>query len=110
MFWRTVCIGCGPTFGGRQRRSEPEASPEANGQGHSGCAASTAALAGKTAVAVATRTAKAALPLGRAKPKTPAVGIGVTRPRQDTVPFVSCPEEQKLRFQGADHFAALRGR
>jgi hypothetical protein len=23
--------------------------------------------------------------------------------------FVSGPEEQKLRFQGADHFAALRG-
>ena len=29
--------------------------------------------------------------------------------RQDTVPFLSCLEEQKLRFQGKDHFAALRG-
>ena len=34
MFWRTGCIGCGPTCGGRRRRSEPEAS--------------TAGLAGKT--------------------------------------------------------------
>ena len=24
MFWRTGCIGCGPTCGGRRRRSEPE--------------------------------------------------------------------------------------
>src|ERR1039458_8579669 len=26
-----------------------------------------------------------------------------------SVLFLSCPEAQKLRFQGADHFAALRG-
>src|SRR5664279_5112155 len=24
MFWRTGCVGCGRTCGGRQRRSEPE--------------------------------------------------------------------------------------
>src|ERR1039457_6060941 len=29
-------------------------------------------------------------------------------PRQDTVPFLSCREEQKLRFQGQEHSAALR--
>ena len=30
-------------------------------------------------------------------------------PQQDTVLLLSCLEAQKLRFQGADHFAALRG-
>ena len=40
-------------------RSEPEASPEANRQERSDCDPSTADLAGKTAVEVATRTAKA---------------------------------------------------
>ena len=30
-------------------------------------------------------------------------------PRQDSVLFLSCSEEQKLRFQGKDHSAALRG-
>ena len=28
---------------------------------------------------------------------------------QDTVPFLSCLEAQKLRFQGKSHFAALHG-
>ena len=33
----------------------------------------------------------------------------IFEPRQDSVLFLSCLEAQKLRFQGADHFAALRG-
>ena len=44
-----------------------------------------------------------------ADPKTKPVKSPVAGgPRQDTVPFLSCLEEQKLRFQGADHSAALR--
>jgi hypothetical protein len=44
-----------------------------------------------------------------ANPKTKAVKSPVTGgPRQDTVPFLSCLEEQKLRFQGQEHSAALR--
>src|ERR1035441_8181150 len=33
-----------------------------------------------------------------AKPRT--IKVRCRGPRQDTVPFLSCPEEQKLRFQG----------
>ena len=48
MFWRTGCIGCGPTCGGRRRRSEPE---RAGGeQADARAAPSTAGLAGKAAV------------------------------------------------------------
>jgi hypothetical protein len=36
--------------------------------------------------------------------KSPVAG----GPRQDAVPFLSCLEEQKLRFQGQEHSAALR--
>ena len=44
-----------------------------------------------------------------ADPKTKPVKSPVAGgPRQDTVPFLSCLEEQKLRFQGQEHSAALR--
>ena len=44
-----------------------------------------------------------------ADPKTKPVKSPVAGgPRQDTVPFLSCVEEQKLRFQGQEHSAALR--
>jgi hypothetical protein len=44
-----------------------------------------------------------------ADPKTKPVKNPVAGgPRQDTVPFLSCLEEQKLRFQGQEHSAALR--
>ena len=43
-----------------------------------------------------------------ADPKTKPVKSPVAGgPRQDTVPFLSCLEEQKLRFQGQEHSAAL---
>src|ERR1035437_5720974 len=117
MFWRTGCFACGRTCGGRRRRWEPEASPEATRQERSGCPPSTAEVAGKTAVEVATRTAKAgpgqvggvtAVGLGEAK-DTGCGERGAGGRDRDTVLFLSYPEEQKLRFQGADHFAALRG-
>jgi hypothetical protein len=45
--------------------------------------------------------------LGRSSGLHSAIGCQSCRP--DTVPFLSCPEAQKLRFQGADHSATLRG-
>src|ERR1017187_7354557 len=57
--WWIGCVGCGPICGGRRRRPEPEASPEANGQGRWDCTGSTGERGGKTAVEVTTRTAKA---------------------------------------------------
>src|ERR1035437_2328372 len=59
VFWRTGCVGRERICGGGRRHSEPEASPEANGQGRWDCAPSTVELAGKTAVEATTRTAKA---------------------------------------------------
>src|SRR5664280_2863097 len=70
MFWRTGCVGCERICGGRRRRSEPEASREANGQGRSDWRASTAVeVTTKTALAGLARL-EAALPLDWAKPKT----------------------------------------
>jgi hypothetical protein len=106
MFWRTACTDCGRTFGAGRRRSEPEASPEANRQGRSGCAPSTAERGGKTAAEVTTRSAEA----GTRRSQRHRLSRTRCRwPPQDSVPFLSHAEEQKLRFQGADHFAALRG-
>jgi hypothetical protein len=53
---------------------------------------------------------EAALLVDRAKPRTPSVEseVSVTATGQFVL-FLSGPEEQKLRFQGADHSAALRG-
>src|ERR1035437_7776099 len=118
MFWWTGCVGCERTCGGRRRRSEPEASREANRRGRSDWRASTAEPAGRTAVEVATRTAKprpvpakleAALALAGLSQIHLAWRARSRWLRQDTVPFLSCPEAQKLRFQGAAHSAALRG-
>jgi len=107
VFWRTGCVGCGRICGGRRRHSEPEASPEATRQGRSGCPPSTAEVAGKTAVEVATRTAKAGpgqvgggAGAGRAKTKTPAVEseVPVTATRHCPVP-VLC-RSAKTSFSG----------
>jgi hypothetical protein len=74
----------------------------------SGCPSSTAELAGKTAVEVATRTAKprpvpakleAALPVDRAKPKTPGVerAVPVTVTGQCPVPVLPGRAKTPLR-------------
>ena len=99
---------------------EPEASREANGPGRSGCAPSAVAGAGKTAVGVTTRSAEArprqvgggaaGVPVGLGEVRDTGCGErGVGDSDRTVVLFVSGPEEQKLRFQGADHFAALCG-
>jgi hypothetical protein len=111
-----VGVGCERICGGRRRRSGPEASPEANRRGRSDCAPWTADVVGKTAVGVATsRRAKAWTGLvGGGSAVGPGKRHGLWRARcrilrRDTVLFLSDLEAQKLRFQGADHFAALRG-
>src|ERR1039458_8457567 len=88
-------------------RLGPAAESESAGSLTAG--AGRAALVGKTAAETAPVLAGR---LGRA-----AGGLGETNqlgcasegqgPRRDTVPILSCPEEQKLRFQGADHSASL---
>jgi hypothetical protein len=117
MFWRTGCTGCGRICGERRSRSESEASPEANGQGRLGRAPSTAALAGKTAVEVATRTAEAGTGqvgggagAGRATPKTRAVESAVPVTATGTL-SCSCLVSKRKNFvsRDADHSAALRG-
>ena len=45
----------------------------------------------------------------RGSPNPKADGASRRRHGQDTVLFLSCLEAQKLRFQGEDHSAALRG-
>ena len=44
-----------------------------------------------------------------AKLKRTTLASAVPRTRQDNVLLLSCPEAQKLCFQGADHSAAPRG-
>src|ERR1019366_1689071 len=104
MFWRTGCIGCGPTCGGRRGHSEPEASPQANRQERSDWRVPTVELAGKTAVEATTRTAKAGTgevgggaDAGWTKTKTPAVESGVPRTGHCLVP----PRSAKTSFPGA---------
>src|ERR1019366_3147222 len=108
MFWRTGCIGCGPTCGGRRGHSEPEASPQANRQERSDWRAPTVDVAGKTGVEATTRSAKAGTArvgggagAGRAKTKTPAVESEVPVTATGNRPVLLLP-------RSADHFAALR--
>ena len=93
---------------------------EANRQGRSDCAPLTAGLAGKTAVEATTRAANPKPRTGQVGGGTAAGGPGEAKDTgygergvgdsdRTVVLFVSDPEEQKLRFQGADHSAALRG-
>src|ERR1039458_6678444 len=109
MFWRTGCVFSERICGARQRHSEPEASPEGKGQGRSDWRASTAEPAGRTAVEVATRTAKprpvqakleAALPVDRAKPKTPGVERAVPVTTTGHCPVPVLPRRAKTSFPG----------
>src|ERR1035437_1929669 len=107
MLWRTGYVGCERICGGRQRRSEPKASPEADRQGTLGLRLSTAEAAGKTAVGVMATTANAGTGqvgggagAGRAKTKTPAVEseVPVAATRHCPVP-VLC-RSAKTSFPG----------
>ena len=116
MFWRTECIAYEPTCGGERRRSEPEASPEANRQARSDWRASTVEPVGKAAVATRAAEASSGQVGGGtrrwpgATPKTRAVGERGAGDRNKTLSR-SCPAQKSKNFvsTGADHFAALRG-
>jgi hypothetical protein len=98
MLWRTGSVGCGRFCGGRRGRPDPK------GGGRSDCSPSRAELVGKPVPPKL----EAALPLRRSQ-RHWLSRARCRSLRQDRVLFLSCPEEQKLCFQGADHFAALRG-
>src|ERR1035441_2744919 len=88
------------------RKSTECNSPDPAGPHRSTWTTQEAATANGTTAA---RAAAGTTAWGRPKPtpgrKKPAEG----EKRRDTVPFLSCFEAQKLRFQGAAHSAALRG-
>src|ERR1035437_8196480 len=116
MFWRTECIAYEPTCGGERRRSEPEASPEANRQARSDWRASTVEPVGKAAVATRAAEASSGQVGGGtrrwpgATPKTRAGGERGAGDRNKTLSR-SCPAQKSKNFvsRGADHSAVLRG-
>src|ERR1035437_6576308 len=100
MFWRTECIAYEPTCGGERRRSEPEASPEANRQARSDWRASTVEPVGKAAVATRAAEASSGQVGGGtrrwpgATPKTRAVGERGAGDRNKTLSR-SCPRSEE---------------
>jgi hypothetical protein len=113
MFYRTECTGSERTCGGKRVRSVPEASPEANRPGRWDCAPSTAALAGKTAVAVATRNATASpVPSWRRDCRwgeTKDTGCGERdAAERDRTLSCSCPTQKSKNFVSRARTTSLR--
>ena len=108
MFWRTGCIGCGPTCGGRRRRSEPE---RAGGEQ----AGALGLLPRRRGWLERPRSRwrpgpprpgpvpaklEAALPVDRAKPKTPGVERAVPVTTTGHCPVPVLPRRAKTSFPG----------